>query len=91
MSILVMVFEATFDCIPPPTRYLIVISLLGAKPYSWVWNTEATLKLLYKLEIPGTSPSPIVSGLGSIVLSDLLAIPAPNSSCNVLSDKKRDT
>ena len=38
----------------------------------------------------GTKPSWILSGVGIILLSDLLETPAPNYSCNELSDKILD-
>ena len=83
--------EGTFDFIPPPIRYLIVISLLGAKPYSWVKKGVALLKLVYKSDIPGTNPNCILSGVGKIVWSELLEIPAPNSNWRLLSERNRDT
>ena len=91
MLIVVKSLDDTFDTTPPPTRYLIVISLLGAKPYSWVKNGVALLKLSKVLFIPGTNPSWMLSGLGNIVISEEFDRPAPNSNCNVPSDKKRDT
>jgi hypothetical protein len=91
LSILVKSFEETLDSTPPPTRYLTVISLSGAKPYSCVKNGVALLYPLNKVEIPGINPKPILSGFGKIVVSAVLDKPAPNSSCNVPSERKRDT
>ena len=47
-SIIVIELAGMFDSIPPPTIYLTVKLLVGTSPYSWVWNTDALLKLLYK-------------------------------------------
>ena len=49
------------------------------------------MKLLSKLEVPGTKPNWILSGVGIIVSSDLLETPAPNSNCNDVLDKSLET
>jgi hypothetical protein len=68
------------EATPPPTRYFIVKTPVGAKPYSLVVTTVALLNVLVGSYTLASIPILRLFGLGNIEESEEELIPAPN--CN---------